>query len=127
MQKKFGEKGREASPFSRSSPRWSRPRWREGARGAVLEHRSEGEERRGSRPGLRARSASASSAASATPTLPLKNGLARLSPATTPGRGAQLPSTADVCGGALARAVARPFSDRAARAPHDHGGVGLTC
>ncbi len=40
MQKTFGEKGREASFFSRS-PGGLRPRWREGARGAVLEHPSE--------------------------------------------------------------------------------------
>jgi Zn-dependent protease with chaperone function len=53
------------------------------------------------------------SAASAQPTPPLKNGLARRSPAPTPGRGAQLASTAGACGGAFARAVSRPFSDRA--------------
>ena len=58
--------------------------------------------------------------------VPLKNGLARRSPAPTPGRGAQLASTEDVCGGALASDVIRPCSDRAARAPHDLGGVGLT-
>ena len=40
MQKTYGEKGREASFFSRS-PGGLRPRWREGARGAVLEHRGE--------------------------------------------------------------------------------------
>ncbi len=56
-------------------------------RGARAPERSE--ERRGPRPGLRARSASAFSAASASPTPPMKNGLARRSPAPTPDRGAQ--------------------------------------
>ncbi len=90
------------------------------------EHSDEGASTAAARTPGRRGSASASDAASAGPTLQLKNGLARLSPATTPGRGAQLASTADACGGAFARAVARPCSDRAARAPHDHGGVGLT-
>ena len=125
MQKEFGEKGREASFLSRSSLRRSRARWRDEA--ACVER---GAQRRRSahRSCTRARTprqCQRLSAASAGPTPPLKNGLARLSPATTPGRGAQVPSTADACGGAFARAVARPFSDRAARAPHDHGGVGL--
>ena len=75
----------------------------------------------------RRRSATPSSAAALAATPPLKNGLARLSPATSPGRGAQLASTRGACGGAFARAVARPFNDRAARAPHDHGGVRRTC
>ena len=74
---------------------------------------------------LRRRSATPSSTAALAAPPPLKYGLARLSPATSPGRGAQLASTTAACGGAFARAVARPFSDRAARAPHDHGGVGL--
>ncbi len=72
---------------------------------------------------LRPRSATPSSAAALAAPPPLKNGLARLSPATSPGRGAQIASTTGACGGAFARAVARPFSDRAARAPHDHGGA----
>ena len=37
-------------------PGGSRARWHEGARGAVLEHRSDSEERRGPRPDVRARS-----------------------------------------------------------------------
>ena len=74
---------------------------------------------------LRRRSATPSSTAALAAPPPLKYGLARLSPATPPGRGAQLASTTGAEDGAFARAVARPFSDRAARAPHDHGGVGL--
>ena len=74
----------------------------------------------------RRRSATPSSAAALAAPPPLKYGLARLSPATSPGRGAQLASITGAEDGAFARAVSRPFSDRAARAPHDHGGVGLT-
>ncbi len=105
MQKKFGAKDREASflgRFRRFSAALARGR---PGRGARAPQRSE--ERRGPRPGVRGRSASASDAASAGPTLPLKYGLARLSPATTPGRGAQLASTRGACGGARARADPR--------------------
>ena len=75
----------------------------------------------------RRRSATPSGAAALAAPPPLKNGLARLSPATSPGRGAQLASTVGAEDGAFARAVSRPFNDRAGRAPHDHGGVRPTC
>ncbi len=114
---------------SRSALAWSfprPPRWRDeaacverGAQRRRSEHRSCARARA-------PRQCQRFSAASATPTLPLKNGLARRSPAPTPGRGAQLASTRDVCVGAFASDVIRPCSDRAARAPHDHGGARLT-
>jgi len=112
VQKKFGEKGCEASFFSRRRPRRSRARWREGARGAVLEHRSEARSAEVRAP-IFAPAVTAFSDASAKPTPPLLDGLARRSPAPLPGRGAQLASTAGACGGAFAGAVIRPFSDRA--------------
>lgn len=58
--------------------------------------------------GAPARSASAFSAASAKPTPPLLDGLARRSLAPSPGRGAQLASTAGACGGAFASDVSGP-------------------
>jgi hypothetical protein len=123
MQKKFGEKACEASFFSRGRSRrfsGALARGRSG-RGARAPQRSE--ERRGPRPDLRARSASAFSAASAQPTPPLLDGMARRSLAPTPGRGAQPASTAGACGGAFASDVIRPFSDRAQRAPLAPGGL----
>ena len=108
VQKKFGEKGCQASFFSRPPGR-SRSRWREGARGAVLEHRSE------------ARSAEVRAPVFA-PVVPalqrrvggadasVENGLARRSLAPTPGRGAQLASTAGACGGAFASDVTGPLA-----------------
>ena len=122
MQKKFGEKGREASFFSRSRRLPAALARARSGRGARAPERSE--ERRGRDPGARAGRASAFSAASAQPTPPLKNGLARRSLAPPPGRGAQLASTRGVCGGAFASDVARPFSDRAIeRAPLAPGGL----
>ena len=88
----------------------------------LSEARSRCEERRGPRPGLRARSDSLQHRVGVADAS-AENGLARRSPAPTPGREAQRASTADVCGGAFASDVIRPFSDRAARAPHAPGGA----
>jgi hypothetical protein len=124
VQKKFGKKGCQASFFSRGRPRRLRGALARGrtGRGARAPQRSE--ERIGPGPGFVARSDSAFSAASATPTPPLKNGLVRRSFAPPSGRGAQLASTVGACGGAFASDVDRPFSDRAlARAPLAPGGL----
>ncbi len=101
----------------------------------MLEHRSEGEETSAARPAADARSAEVRAPVFAHGVTALQrrvgvadasavDGLARRSPAPSPGRGAQLASTAGACGGAFASDVSRPFSDRAIeRAPLAPGGL----
>ena len=113
VQKTFGEKGCGASFFSRGRLRrlpGALARGRSG-RGARAPQRQRGAQRSAPRSSrsqcqrLQRRVGVADAAA--------VDGLARRSPAPTPGRGAQLASTAGACGGAFAGAVSRPFSDRA--------------
>jgi len=108
MQKTFGEKSREAFFFSRSRAASGRA----GARALGARCSSTAAKRGAQRSAPRSprpQCQRLSAAALAAPP-PLKDGLARLSPATPPGRGAQLASTRGACGGAFARAVSRPFS-----------------
>jgi hypothetical protein len=91
----------------------SRSRWREGAWGAVLEHPSEARSAEVRAPIFVARSASAFSAASAEPTPPLLDGLARRSLAPPPGRGAQRREHRRRVRRRVRERRDRPFSDRA--------------
>ncbi len=111
--------------LSLAAPGRSRSRWREGARGAALEHRSE----------ARSAEVRAPVFAPVVPALQRRGGVADASAARWPGA-ALAPAAAGPRSAAREHRWRvrrrgrerreRPFSDRAKRAPHAPGGVGLT-